>query len=153
MGNEPGFGTPWAYVFAGAPWRTQDVVQKILAQVFTTDPGGLPGNDDLGALSSWQAWAMLGLYPAVPGVGGFVLTTPVFTRTTLTLGGGKTLVITRSGDGPYVQSATLNGKPLTRAWVGWDEIAAGGSLDFTVGPAANTSWGASATDRPPAFYP
>jgi putative alpha-1,2-mannosidase len=34
MGNEPGFDIPWAYDFAGAPWRTQQVVRRIETHLF-----------------------------------------------------------------------------------------------------------------------
>lgn len=82
LGNEPGLGVPWAYDFAGAPWRTQEVVHQALDELYSVTPGGIPGNDDLGTLSAWYVWAALGLYPAVPGVGGFTLSTPLFPRIT-----------------------------------------------------------------------
>jgi predicted alpha-1,2-mannosidase len=153
MGNEPGFATPWQYPWAGAPWRTQAVVRTILTQAFGTGPGGLPGNDDLGAMSSWQVWAMLGLYPEVPGVGGFVLGSPTFTKATITLAGGKTLVITgrnASADAPYVQSLSVNGTSTTSTWLAWSSVAAGGTVDFTLGK-TQSSWGSGAADRPPSF--
>jgi predicted alpha-1,2-mannosidase len=156
IGNEPSFGLPWAYPFAGAPWRTQDVVRRILTTTFDTTPSGLPGNDDLGAMSAWQAWAMLGLYPAIPGVGGFVLGSPTFSKATITLASGNTLVITAEGgapDAPYVQSLTLNGVPSTSTWVAYDSVSGGGTLAFALGNQPNTSWGAGTGDRPPAFYP
>jgi predicted alpha-1,2-mannosidase len=153
MGNEPGFATPWQYPWAGAPWRTQAVVRTILTEAFGTSPGGLPGNDDLGAMSSWQVWAMLGLYPEVPGVGGFVLASPTFTKATITLAGGKTLVITgknAAADAPYVQSLSVNGTPTTSTWLAWSSVAAGGTVDFTLGKTQST-WGGGAADRPPSF--
>jgi predicted alpha-1,2-mannosidase len=156
MGNEPGFVTPWQYAYAGAPWRTQDVVRRILTGVFSTAPGGLPGNDDLGAMSSWQVWAMLGMYPAIPGVGGYVLGSPTFPKVTISLAGGKTLVITGQGasaTAPYVQSLSVNGKPSTSSWVPWASVAEGGTLAFTLGTTPNQAWGAAMGDRPPSAYP
>ena len=47
------FGAAWVYAFAGAPARTQAVVQRVENELFTAGPGGLPGNDDLGATSAW----------------------------------------------------------------------------------------------------
>ena len=52
---------------AGAPARTQDVVRRIIDENFDDTPAGLPGNDDLGAMSSWLVWASLGMFPPVPG--------------------------------------------------------------------------------------
>jgi predicted alpha-1,2-mannosidase len=152
MGNEPGFSSPWAYAFAGAPWKTQALVRRILNETFTTRPGGLPGNDDLGAMSAWQVWAMLGMYPAIPGVGGVVLGSPTFSRVTLTLAGGNTLVITADGTGPYVQSLSINGAPSTSSWISWDRLAGGGTLAFTLGATPNLSFGSAPGDRPPSFY-
>src|SRR5262249_3896933 len=81
MGNEPNFATPWLYDWAGAPARTQEVVRRIMTEAFEATPGGLPGNDDLGAMSSWYVWAAVGLYPEIPGVAGFAIGSPQFTET------------------------------------------------------------------------
>ena len=78
IGNEPGLLTPWVYLWAGAPWRTQEVVRRIGNESFRASPSGLPGQDDLGALSSWYVWSSLGLYPAIPGVGGLAVGSPRF---------------------------------------------------------------------------
>ena len=153
IGNEPNFATPWAYDFAGAPWQTQDVVRRILQQTFSVQSSGLPGNDDLGATSAWQAWAMLGMYPAIPALGGVVLGSPTFTKATLTLAGGKQLVVTATGaaaDAPYVQSVAVNGAPSTSTWVDWSALAGGGTIDFVLGATPNQAWGSGAADRPPA---
>jgi putative alpha-1,2-mannosidase len=155
MGNEPQFGTPWEYAFAGAPWETQAVVRRILGESFSTLPAGLPGNDDLGATSSWQVWAMLGLYPAIPGVAGFVIGSPVFPKTTVHLAGGD-LVIEAPGakrEKPYVQTLILDGKPYARSWLPWPTIARGGRLSFELGPQPNRSWASEVGNRPPSFAP
>jgi predicted alpha-1,2-mannosidase len=152
IGNEPNFATPWEYDFVGAPWETQAVVRRMLQQAFGTQPGGLPGNDDLGATSSWQVWAMLGMYPAIPGVGGVVLGSPTFPKATLTLAGGAQLVVLGDGaapDAPYVQSLTVNGAPSTSTWIDWATVAGGGTIEFTLGASPNTAWGSGAGDRPP----
>ncbi len=97
MGNEPQFATPWLYDFTGAPSKTAETVRRILTTVYSTQPSGLPGNDDLGATSAWQVWAYLGLYPSIAGAGTLVVGSPWFPKTTITLGSGKTLVITQTG--------------------------------------------------------
>jgi predicted alpha-1,2-mannosidase len=78
MGNEPSILVPWVYTWAGAPWKTQAVVRRIMTQLYDPGPGGLDGNDDLGTMSAWYVWAALGLYPAVPGTGILVLHGPLF---------------------------------------------------------------------------
>ncbi len=147
IGNEPGFTTPWAYVFAGAPSRTQAVVRQILTQGFTTAPSGLPGNDDLGAMSAWEVWAMLGMYPVVPASTLLVLASPTFPKVTLTMGNGAQIVITADApSAPYVQSLTINGTQMTHAWIDWATLANGATLAYTLGVASST-WAAG--DHPP----
>jgi predicted alpha-1,2-mannosidase len=152
MENEPDFGTPYAYVFAGAPWKTQDVVTRIANETFTTKPDGLPGNDDLGATSGVYVWNALGFYPAVPGVGGLVLGTPMFDKATLRLAGGRTLVVSRQGSGFYVQKVTLDGAPYSSSWLPIGKLRAGTTqLQFTTGSQPNKERGNAIADRPPAF--
>ena len=75
-GDEPSLGIPWVYDYAGAPWQTQDVVRRIVTTLYGPTPDGEPGNDDLGAMSSWYVWAAMGLYPETPGRGELVLAQP-----------------------------------------------------------------------------
>src|SRR6185369_16442215 len=120
IGNEPGFGVSWAYAFTGAPWKTQALVRRIQGEAFAPTPEGLPGNDDLGATSAWLVWSMLGMYPAIPGVGGFVLGSPTFTRATISLGNGKKLVVVGKNaakDAPFVQSLRVNGEDSNSSWL------------------------------------
>ena len=91
MANEPDFVTPYAYVFAGQPWKTQQVITRIEQQTFNTKSDGIPGNDDLGATSGVYVWNALGLYPGIPGVGGLLLGTPMFPSATVHFGDGRTL--------------------------------------------------------------
>jgi predicted alpha-1,2-mannosidase len=109
ISNEPCFGDPWIYNWTGHSWRTQEVVKKTLHDLFTDSVGGLPGNDDLGATSSWAVFAYLGLYPAIPGVGGLTVNTPEFPSVTLNLG-GHPLQIRAAGapEKTYVKSLSLS---------------------------------------------
>jgi len=150
--NEPDFVTPYAYVFLGKPWKTQDVVTRIGKETFKTTPDGIPGNDDLGATSGVYIWNALGLYPAVPGIGGLVMGTPMFDKATLQFSGGRTLVISREGPGIYVQSVTLNGRLYPSTWLPLSSIGTGTTeLKFMMGTEPNMQRGTKAEDRPPAF--
>jgi predicted alpha-1,2-mannosidase len=150
--NEPDFVVPYAYVFAGQPWKTQEVVTRIASDTFKTTPDGIPGNDDLGATSGVYVWNALGFYPAVPGVGGMVLGTPMFDKATLRLAGGRTLVVTRKGGGIYVQSVSLDGAPYANSWLPLDKLHAGiNRLQFTVDSQPNPERGKKIADRPPSF--
>jgi predicted alpha-1,2-mannosidase len=150
--NEPDFVVPYAYVFAGQPWKTQEVVTRIAKEVFKNAPDGIPGNDDLGATSGVYVWDAFGFYPAVPGVGGVVLGTPMFENTTLHLSGGRTLIVTRKGEGIYVQKVTLDGTDYPNSWLPISKIHPGTThLDFTAAPTPNKQRGATSADRPPSF--
>ena len=150
--NEPDFVVPYAYVFAGQPWKTQEVVTRIGKEVFKPTPDGIPGNDDLGATSGVYVWDALGFYPAVPGVGGVVLGTPMFDKATLHLDGGRTLIVSRKGSGIYVQKVALDGAEYSNSWLPIDKLHSGATrLDFSVGPAPNRERGSAVADRPPAF--
>ena len=83
-GNEPGFGVPWLYNYVGQPWKTQLTVDRVRG-LFGPEPDGEPGNDDLGALSSWYVWAALGLYPSTPGTPILTVNTPLFDRVVIAL--------------------------------------------------------------------
>src|SRR5262249_37765092 len=76
MGNEVSLQTAWMYDFAGAPWKAQRVVHRVLTELYSNTPAGLPGNDDGGVLSSWVVFAQLGLYPEISGVGGLAVGSP-----------------------------------------------------------------------------
>jgi predicted alpha-1,2-mannosidase len=136
IGNEPSLNAPWAYDFAGAPQRTQAVVRQIQTQLFDTSPGGLPGNDDGGTTSAWYVLSALGLYPAVPGVGGLAIGSPMFPDSVVHLANGGVLHIVTHGAAPdvtpYVQSLTLDGLPVQTWWIDWDRLAGGATLDFTL---------------------
>jgi predicted alpha-1,2-mannosidase len=152
MENEPDFVAPYVYVFAGKPWKSQEVMARIAKETFKTTPEGLPGNDDLGATSGVYIWNALGCYPAVPGVGGVVLGTPMFDKATLHLAGDRTLVISREGSGVYVQSVSLDGTPYSSSWLPISKLHTGTTqLRFTMGEQPNTERGTGVADRPPAF--
>jgi predicted alpha-1,2-mannosidase len=154
LGNEPTLNTPWAYAYAGAPYKTQDVVRRALTSVFNAGPNGYVGNDDLGQMSSWAVWAAIGLYPQVPGRAELVLASPQFPAITITRGTGAKIEITAPGASDsvkYVQSLSVNGAVSNRPWVPESFTRGGGTLAFTLGSAPNTTWGSAAADAPPSF--
>jgi predicted alpha-1,2-mannosidase len=154
IGNEPVFGVPWAYNFAGAPWRTQSVVRRVMTELFMNQPGGMPGNDDLGATSSWYVFAALGLYPLIPAVGGFALNSPLFPDITIYLKDGKRLKIEAAGaqaNAPYVQECRLNGRPYESTWLPLATAAKGATLRFKLGKVPNKHWANKPSAAPPSF--
>ncbi len=150
--NEPDFVVPYVYVFAGQPWKTQEVVTRIGNETFKAAPDGIPGNDDLGATSGVYVWDALGMYPAEPGVAGVVLGTPLFDKATLRLAGNRTLVIDRKGEGVYVHNVTLNGASYPSDWLPLAKLHAGENrLVFSNQPQPDTQRGTAKGDRPPSF--
>jgi putative alpha-1,2-mannosidase len=155
MANEPDFVTPYAYVFAGQPWKAQQVITRIEQPTFGTKPNGIPGNDDLGATSGVYVWNALGLYPGIPGIGGLLIGTPMFSSAAIHMGDGRTLSIRSSGTGPYVQQVLFDGKENNTSWLPLSALGKGNStLEFTLSPEPNRQRGISATERPPVWvYP
>ncbi len=155
LDNEPSIETPWLYDFAGQPWKTQQLVRQVLNTIWKNAPNGIPGNDDLGEMSSWAVFAMMGFYPEIPGRAEFVLGSPIFTSVTVHRGNGDVHVIARAAatNAPYVQSLKLNGKPSTRTWLPESFALHGGTLEFELGPTPNKSWGTNPGDEPPSFGP
>ena len=154
IGNEVDFGTPWLYNYVGQPWKTQALVRRIQTTLFTPEINGLPGNDDLGAQSSWYVWSALGLYPVTPGTTDLALNTPLFPYAELKLGNGRTLVIHAPGAGskmPYIDHVALDGKPITRTALPQTVVTHGGTLDFSLSPTANKHWGTGAEAAPPSY--
>jgi len=150
IGNEPSFGDPWIYNWTGFPWRTQEVVRKTIHDLFSDEPGGLPGNDDLGATSSWLVFAQLGMYPEIPGVGGVTLSTPTFPDVIIH-SGSHILHIRASGSDKllYIQKVSLDGRDIDDWWVPWSVLQKGKMLDYRL--QANPS--ESSGQIPPSYAP
>jgi predicted alpha-1,2-mannosidase len=134
VGNEPGFLSPYLYIWAGRPDKTDEHVRAIIAASYHAGLDGLPGNDDSGAMSSWYAFGQMGIFPNA-GQDVYLVGSPAYPQTTLHLAGGREFMIEARNLAPdhiYVAAATLNGKPLDRAWLRHREIAAGGRLVLTM---------------------
>ncbi|MER7680377.1 lectin [Streptomyces sp. NPDC096934] len=155
VGNEPSIELPWEYDYTGQPYKTQGTVRAIQDQIWANTPGGLAdGNDDLGAMSAWYVWSALGMYPETPGTSDLALGSPLFTQAVVTLPSGRTLTVNGNGaadNAPYVQSAAWNGSAWNNAFAPTTAITAGGTLDFTLGTSANTSWATAASAAPPSY--
>ncbi len=164
VGNEPDIQVPFLYVYTDAPWKTQKLVHQILTEptinrygsrkfkkpivreVFLDSPKGYIADmdDDAGAMAGWYVFASMGIFPVCPGKPVFALCSPLYEKTTIDVGAGKTFVIQADGVSNknfYIQSATLNGKKLERAWIKYDEIVSGGKLIFKMGASPNKKWG------------
>jgi predicted alpha-1,2-mannosidase len=130
VSNEPSFLAPTMYHWIGKPYLSSDRIRGIIKDNFNTSRAGLPGNDDSGAMSSWLAFHMMGLYPNA-GQPYYLLNTPLIKETTLQLEEGKSFKITTKNltdKKKYIKSALLNGKPFNQAWILHEDIVKGGEL-------------------------
>ncbi|WP_313437404.1 GH92 family glycosyl hydrolase [Stenotrophomonas sp.] len=153
LDNEPSIAAPWLYNFLGQPWKTQETVRQAMRQIWTNTPEGMPGNDDLGQMSSWYVWSALGLYPVYPGRADLVIGSPLFPEVVIARPGAKIVVRARGAamDAPYVQSLRVDGKDSGASWLPADFVQRGGTLDFELGTTKNEQWGAQ--DVPPSHGP
>lgn len=149
LGNEPSFYTPWVYAWLDRPGQVTPVVWQALTELFADEPGGMPGNDDLGAMSSWWVLASLGLMPAVPGTDTLLLNAPLMSSATLHRPTGP-LHIRRRGDGTQIQALKLNDQPLEQAWLPYMALPAGSTLSYEMGEQAS-DWAQSSSARPPSW--
>ncbi len=136
-GNEPYFHAPYLFNEANRPDLTQEWVRRILETKYDDTYVGLDGNDDCGTLSAWYVFSALGLYP-IAGTTRYWIGAPLFEKAEVRLDDGATLTILAENSGaenPYVQRLQLNGVPRDCTWIDHKEIASGGQLRFTMGPA------------------
>jgi putative alpha-1,2-mannosidase len=92
------------------------------------------------------------LFPAIPGVGGFVIGSPRFPSVTVRLAGDRLLRIRAPGasdENRYVRGLKLNGAAHDSPWIDWAALSGGGMLDFALGSLPDKSWGAGTP--PPSF--
>ncbi len=136
-GNEPDLH--YAYIFSALdrPADSARWSRWILNKRYRDDAGGLPGNDDAGTMSAWLVFASAGLFP-IAGTDTYLLGSPRFTRTTFHLPGGDLVLDApaASDKNLYIDAATLDGQPLTRARLTHDQLASGAELrlDLTETP-------------------
>jgi predicted alpha-1,2-mannosidase len=153
QGNQPDQQAAYLYAWSGQPWKTQALTRRILDQLYGSDASGYayPGMDDQGSTSSWYALSAMGFYPVDPASPEYIIGSPIFDRVRLRLGNGKVFEIiahNNSAQNMYIQSATLNGKPWTKPWFSHADIAKGATLELTMGPEPNKTWGADPHDVP-----
>lgn len=153
IGNEPVFLTVNAYHYAGRPALSTARTHYYIPSDFNDTTMGLPGNDDSGAMGSFLAWSMMGLFPN-PGQNVYLINPPFFEAVSITSPvTNKTATIRNVNFDPsytdvYIQNATLNGEPYTKNWIGHEFFLEGWTLELTLG-ATESSWGQAEEDLPP----
>lgn len=150
--NEPSHHYGYLYDFSGEPWKTQAKVREIALAEYAGQPLGLDGDDDCGQMSAWYLFTALGIYPVNPASGDYMIGSPLFRSMSLQVANGKRFTViadNNSSTNVYIQSATLNGKPLTQPVIRYEDIMAGSTLHFVMGPRPShwaTGWRAKAIE-------
>ena len=149
-GNEPSHHIIYMYNYVGQPWKAARLIRRVLRELYHNDLDGLSGNEDVGQMSAWYVLSAIGLYQEEPAGGKFIISSPLFNKSTISLGDGKTFTIeavNNSDTNIYVQSARLNGKPYDKSFIDYKDIVAGGTLTLIMGPQPSR-WGTKRSSRP-----
>ncbi|KAK7189851.1 glycosyl hydrolase family 92 [Paraphaeosphaeria sporulosa] len=155
IGDEQAFLKVFLYHYAGRPAKSAERAHFYIPSQFNDTVNGIPGNDDSGAMGSFEALTMMGIFPNA-GQDVYFITPPFFESVSIRNGQtGKTATIKNvnfdpQGKNIYIQSATLNGKAYTRNWLQHSFFLEGGTLELTLG-AAESAWGTRAEDVPPSL--
>jgi predicted alpha-1,2-mannosidase len=134
------------YNYVGQPWKTQKISNQILTTLYDTTENGICGDEDTGQMSAWYVFSSIGFYPMNPASQKYDIGSPLFDEVKMRLGSGKTFTIVAknlSKANIYIQSAKINGVPLKQAFIKYDDIKAGGKLEFVMGDRPNKEWGTS----------
>lgn len=161
-GNQPNMQAAWLFNFSGAPWLTQKWVREILDCYYGTGPiNGYPGDEDQGQMGAWYVMSSMGLFEMDGGASvepTYEISGPIFDKITIHLDDkyyqGGTFVIeakNNSNQNNYIQSATLDGKPLNKPWFYHRELVDGGKLVLQMGSKPNKQWGNTPEAAPPSM--
>lgn len=134
-GNEPSHHTVYLYTLVGQPWKTADRIKEILHTMYTDQPDGLSGNEDVGQMSAWYILSSFGFYQVEPAGGKFVFGYPNFDKVEIAVPAGK-FVMERENKGQqnnYIQGIVLNGTEYKKPWIEYADIMKGGELKFLMG--------------------
>lgn len=157
VGDEQAFLTLFLYHYAGRPALSAERAHQYIPSLFNDTVSGIPGNDDSGAMGSFEALVMMGFFPNA-GQDVYLIIPPFFESVSIRSGqSGKTATIRNVNfdagyTNKYIQSATLNGAPYTKNWLQHSFFMEGGVLELTLGPREST-WGTRPQDVPPSLGP
>lgn len=148
-GNEPSFHIPWVYNWTGSPYKTQAIVNRIINEQYSSRKDGLPGNDDLGTMGAWYVFACIGLYPEIPGVGGFSVNTPIFESVVLHMKNGDLVIRGGSEKNIYIHSMKIDGQEYDSTWIDWERLENGAVIEYRTSSRPDKKWGTEVT--PPSY--
>jgi len=142
-GNEPSHHAIYLFNAIGQPWKTQQYAAEVMEKLYLNNPSGLSGNDDCGQMSAWYVFSALGFYPVDPVSGRYEIGTPLFEHSEFKLANGKKFTIKANHVNKtniYIQSVTLDGKPLETSYITHEQIMSGATLVFQMGSKPGPVW-------------
>lgn len=161
-GNQPNMQAAYLFNYSGAPWLTQKWAREIMANYYGTGPvNGYPGDEDQGQMGAWYVMSAMGLFEMRGGAAVepvYEIGSPIFDKVIIHLDsryypGGKFIIEAKNNSkkNKYIQSATLDGKPLNKPWFYHSQLVDGGRLILQMGPEPNKEWGSAAEAAPPSM--
>ena len=150
-GNQPIQHMIYLYNYAKQPWKAQYHARNVMDKLYDYTENGYPGDEDQGQTSSWYVLSALGFYSVCPGTDQYVLGSPVFKKTTITLENGNKFVINapkNDKDHLYIEAASLNGQNYTKNFITYDDILTGGTFDLKMSTSPNKERGTGERDKP-----
>lgn len=152
VSNQPSINAPWMYLFAGKAYKSQEVLRATMDLLWKPTTVGIPGQDDLGQMSSWYVFSAIGIYPLYPGRADMVLGSPTFDKVEIVREQGNILIETlnNSKENIYVKSLLVDGKESLRSWLNEEFVRKGGKLTFTMNAKPVEEFGGKGNE-PPSF--
>jgi len=132
-GNEPSHHVAYLFNYGDAPWKTQERIRQIMSTLYSNQPDGLCGNEDMGQMSAWYVFSACGFYPVNPADGRYVFGTPQFAELVINLPNKKTFTVKAkdlSGDNIYIGKVILNGHDYLKGYITHQQLLEGGTLEF-----------------------
>jgi len=133
QGNQPDHGFAYLYYFVGKQQKSQAILNTIMSRFYGMGEDGLAlsGMDDAGEMSSWYVFNAIGLYPYSPADPRYILSVPLFQKTTFQLNESKTLTILKKNSGERITSITYDGRKIDGYFVNHSDLEAGKRLVIT----------------------
>lgn len=135
-GNEPSHHVIYLYNYVGMPEKSAPLLRRVMREMYTCQPDGLSGNEDVGQMSAWYVLSAVGLYQVEPAGGKYIIGSPVVDKATIDVGDGRTFTVTatdNSDENIVVKSILLNGKPYHKPFIMYSDIMKGGTLELFMG--------------------
>ncbi|KAJ3784535.1 glycoside hydrolase family 92 protein [Lentinula aff. detonsa] len=159
--DEPSQQIPFMYHYANRPGLSTKQSRQVISESYNTSVSGLPGNDDSGAMGSYAAFLLAGLYP-VPATTQYLLSSPFFPsisfsnplyETTTTIKTNNWAGNPADGIGTvYVSSVVVNGEQYkSNCYLDWDLFTADTVIELTLSDDDSLGCGDNANALPPSL--